>query len=153
MEFHPPNVVLLQEIFRFLRNTRKPVILAMSRPDAKKNLTTLIKAFGENNTLRSIANLVLIMVSACYSLLHQYCQHVQFCTVMHGQLLELCVSCADQSWSARLAGLTRVMESSKISWACFCFESWCMITIWIGHAPDATDAASRGGQALTAFIC
>ncbi|KAK9809313.1 hypothetical protein WJX73_004061 [Symbiochloris irregularis] len=50
-----------KEIFRFLRNPRKPVILAMSRPDAKKNITTLVKAFGENHTLRSLANLVLIM--------------------------------------------------------------------------------------------
>lgn len=34
----------------------------MSRPDAKKNITTLVKAFGENPTLRELANLVLIMV-------------------------------------------------------------------------------------------
>ncbi len=50
-------------MFRFLRNPRKPAILAMSRPDAKKNITTLVKAFGENPTLRELANLVLIMVS------------------------------------------------------------------------------------------
>ena len=54
----------LQEIARFLRNPRKPAILAMSRPDAKKNIATLVKAFGENSTLRELANLVLIMVSA-----------------------------------------------------------------------------------------
>lgn len=35
----------------------------MSRPDAKKNITTLIKAFGEDETLSKLANLVLIMVS------------------------------------------------------------------------------------------
>jgi len=52
----------LQSIFKFLQNPRKPVILAMSRPDAKKNLTTLVKAFGENETLKKLANLVLIMV-------------------------------------------------------------------------------------------
>ena len=51
-----------QEIFRFLKNPRKPAILAMSRPDAKKNITTLVKAFGENQMLRELANLVLIMV-------------------------------------------------------------------------------------------
>lgn len=34
----------------------------MSRPDAKKNLTTLVKAFGEDETLHRLANLVLIMV-------------------------------------------------------------------------------------------
>lgn len=52
------------EIFKFLRNPRKPVILAMSRPDAKKNITTLVKAYGSNRVLREIANLVLIMVSS-----------------------------------------------------------------------------------------
>lgn len=57
-----------QEIFRFLRNPRKPAILAMSRPDAKKNITTLVKAFGENPTLRELANLVLIMVSQCLTI-------------------------------------------------------------------------------------
>ena len=51
-----------QEIFRFLSNPRKPCILAMSRPDAKKNITTLVKAFGEHPQLRKLANLVLIMV-------------------------------------------------------------------------------------------
>jgi sucrose-phosphate synthase len=50
-----------QEIFKFLRNPRKPVILAMSRPDAKKNITTLVRAYGSNRALRDIANLVLIM--------------------------------------------------------------------------------------------
>lgn len=53
----------MQEISKFLRNPHKPAILAMSRPDPKKNLTTLVKAFGENKTLRGLANLVLIMVS------------------------------------------------------------------------------------------
>ena len=53
----------MQAIFKFLQNPRKPVILAMSRPDAKKNIHTLIKAFGEDETLRRLANLVLIMVS------------------------------------------------------------------------------------------
>jgi len=51
----------LCSIFKFLRNPRKPVILAMSRPDAKKNITTLIKAYGKNKALREIANLVLVM--------------------------------------------------------------------------------------------
>eukprot|EP00892_Ulva_mutabilis_P007983 jgi/Ulvmu1/5557/UM023_0093.1 len=48
-------------IHRFLQNPGKPVVLAMSRPDAKKNITTLVRAFGENAELRKIANLVLIM--------------------------------------------------------------------------------------------
>ncbi|CAG9460146.1 unnamed protein product [Pedinophyceae sp. YPF-701] len=49
------------DIARFLRNPRKPAILAMSRPDHKKNITTLVRAFGENPVLRELANLVLVM--------------------------------------------------------------------------------------------
>jgi sucrose-phosphate synthase len=51
-----------QEISRFLRNPLKPAILAMSRPDPKKNITTLVEAFGRHSMLRELANLVLIMV-------------------------------------------------------------------------------------------
>ena len=58
----------VQEIARFLRNPRKPAILAMSRPDAKKNITTLVNAFGKNTMLRELANLVLIMVRRVASL-------------------------------------------------------------------------------------
>ena len=42
---HPPHA-LLQEITRFLRNPGKPAVLAMSRPDPKKNLTTLVRCAG-----------------------------------------------------------------------------------------------------------
>ncbi|KAL3646047.1 putative protein serine/threonine kinase [Castilleja foliolosa] len=49
------------EIMRFFTNPRKPVILALARPDPKKNLITLVKAFGECRQLRDLANLVLIM--------------------------------------------------------------------------------------------
>lgn len=43
---------------RFFTNPRKPMILALARPDPKKNLTTLVKAFGECRPLRELANLV-----------------------------------------------------------------------------------------------
>ncbi|XP_057766265.1 probable sucrose-phosphate synthase 2 isoform X2 [Salvia miltiorrhiza] len=49
------------EVMRFLTNPHKPMILALSRPDPKKNLTTLLKAFGECRPLRELANLTLIM--------------------------------------------------------------------------------------------
>ncbi|XP_022939797.1 probable sucrose-phosphate synthase 4 isoform X1 [Cucurbita moschata] len=49
------------EIMRFLTNPHKPMILALSRPDPKKNVTTLLKAFGECQALRELANLVLIL--------------------------------------------------------------------------------------------
>ncbi|KAF4378356.1 hypothetical protein G4B88_025849 [Cannabis sativa] len=48
-------------IMRFFTNPRKPMILALARPDPKKNITTLVKAFGECRPLRELANLTLIM--------------------------------------------------------------------------------------------
>lgn len=49
------------EIMRFFSNPRKPIILALARPDPKKNIVTLVKAFGECRPLRELANLTLIM--------------------------------------------------------------------------------------------
>ncbi|KAH9299399.1 hypothetical protein KI387_031081, partial [Taxus chinensis] len=49
------------EVMRFFSNPHKPMILALSRPDPKKNITTLLKAFGECRPLRELANLTLIM--------------------------------------------------------------------------------------------
>jgi sucrose-phosphate synthase len=46
---------------RFFTNPHKPMILALARPDPKKNITTLLKAFGECAPLRELANLTLIM--------------------------------------------------------------------------------------------
>lgn len=57
----PEGPRIWQDIARFLRNPLKPAVLAMSRPDPKKNITTLVKAFGENPMLRELSNLVLIM--------------------------------------------------------------------------------------------
>ncbi|KAI9115156.1 hypothetical protein K1719_014169 [Acacia pycnantha] len=49
------------EVMRFFSNPHKPMILALSRPDPKKNITTLLKAFGECRPLKELANLTLIM--------------------------------------------------------------------------------------------
>lgn len=49
------------EVMRFLTNPHKPMVLALSRPDPKKNITTLLKAFGECRPLKDLANLTLIM--------------------------------------------------------------------------------------------
>ncbi|KAL9442186.1 hypothetical protein AB3S75_020655 [Citrus x aurantiifolia] len=56
-----PDPPIWSEIMRFFTNPRKPVILALARPDPKKNITTLVKAFGECRPLRELANLTLIM--------------------------------------------------------------------------------------------
>eukprot|EP00898_Chlorokybus_atmophyticus_P003387 jgi/Chlat1/4049/Chrsp26S04101 len=61
--FPPPEEEpeIWKEISRFLRIPRKPAILALCRPDPKKNVTTLVRAFAETPNLRHIANLVLVL--------------------------------------------------------------------------------------------
>ncbi|XVE97398.1 hypothetical protein REPUB_Repub03eG0015900 [Reevesia pubescens] len=56
-----PDPPIWSEVMRFFSNPRKPMILALARPDPKKNITTLVKAFGECRPLRELANLALIM--------------------------------------------------------------------------------------------
>ncbi|MCO5548382.1 hypothetical protein L7F22_001839 [Adiantum nelumboides] len=56
-----PDPPLWDEILHFFRNPAKPIILALARPDPKKNIPTLVKAFGESKPLRRLANLLLIM--------------------------------------------------------------------------------------------
>lgn len=46
-----------QEIGRFLNDPDKPLILAISRPDRRKNISGLVTAYGEDKELQSIANL------------------------------------------------------------------------------------------------
>ncbi|MEN8179437.1 MAG: HAD-IIB family hydrolase [Pseudomonadota bacterium] len=63
--FYPPEGMEWQteiagEIGRFLREPEKPIILALSRPDARKNITALISAYGEDASLQQAANLVVV---------------------------------------------------------------------------------------------
>ncbi|HUU84504.1 MAG TPA: HAD-IIB family hydrolase [Phycisphaerae bacterium] len=55
-----PRPPIYHEVTRFLADRSKPMILAISRPDARKNIATLIRAFGENEDLRELANLVIV---------------------------------------------------------------------------------------------
>ncbi|MGU3362370.1 HAD-IIB family hydrolase [Methylobacterium sp. M6A4_1b] len=47
-------------IDRFLHDPRKPVLLALARPVARKNLGALVRAYGESPALQARANLVLM---------------------------------------------------------------------------------------------
>ncbi|SCZ49630.1 HAD-IIB family hydrolase [Thiohalomonas denitrificans] len=63
--FHPPtgtegNSRVKGMIERFLTNPEKPLILALSRADERKNIQTLVRAYGENKQLRDTANLLVI---------------------------------------------------------------------------------------------
>ncbi|MDH4233989.1 MAG: glycosyltransferase [Gallionella sp.] len=48
------------ELRRFLKQPNKPIILALSRPDPKKNIVSLIEAYGESPSLQQAANLVIV---------------------------------------------------------------------------------------------
>jgi sucrose-phosphate synthase len=64
--FSPPKRFRAKEhpifvrIKPFLVDWRKPMILALSRPDHRKNLSTLLSAYAENRELRKLANLVIV---------------------------------------------------------------------------------------------
>ncbi len=49
-----------RDLSRFLTQPQKPIVLALSRPDQRKNIITLIEAYGESATLQDAANLVVV---------------------------------------------------------------------------------------------
>lgn len=53
------RVVLLRELHRFWVSPEKPFILALCRPDQRKNISGLITAYGEDKELQAIANLAI----------------------------------------------------------------------------------------------
>jgi sucrose-phosphate synthase len=64
-QFHPPQgdewqTEIAEEIRRFLGEPEKPIILALSRPDARKNIASLVMAYGDSKELQAVANLVII---------------------------------------------------------------------------------------------
>ena len=63
--FHPPDgfetsAPIAADLARFLNDPAKPMILAISRPDERKNIATLVRAYGESSELRDLANLVVV---------------------------------------------------------------------------------------------
>ena len=62
--FRPPTVdesfSFRERLLRFLRRPDKPMVLALSRPDERKNIAALVRAFGRSEALREAANLVIV---------------------------------------------------------------------------------------------
>ena len=63
--FHPPgktqiNPPIKKELARFLNKPGKPMILALSRPDHRKNIDSLIHVYAKHPHLKDIANLVIV---------------------------------------------------------------------------------------------
>lgn len=64
--FQPPQGTehesgIAEEVHRFLKEPDKPMILAVSRADARKNIAALMHAYGNDAELQERANLVLVM--------------------------------------------------------------------------------------------
>ncbi|MEB3323025.1 MAG: HAD-IIB family hydrolase [Synechococcaceae cyanobacterium] len=64
-QFHPPTpddgpVPYAEVIGRFLREPAKPMILALSRPDVRKNIISLLEAYALSPRLQELANLVIV---------------------------------------------------------------------------------------------
>lgn len=64
-QFKPPSGDELQsDLFkrmtRHLDSPTKPLILALSRPDKRKNIVSLIEAYGQSEQLQQLANLLII---------------------------------------------------------------------------------------------
>lgn len=64
-QFHPflegsETIEFKQTLKKFLTNPDKPIILALSRPDERKNIVTLLEAYGQSPSLQELANLVIV---------------------------------------------------------------------------------------------
>ncbi len=64
-KFFPPtgdekDSDIAQELKRFLKKPNKPIILALSRPDPRKNIVALVEAYGASPLLQQEANLVIV---------------------------------------------------------------------------------------------
>ncbi len=64
-QFKPPTgeekqSALFNSLTKHLKDPDKPIILALSRPDHRKNIIALVEAFGRNELLQEMANLLII---------------------------------------------------------------------------------------------
>jgi len=64
-QFHPADglaedIPFHSSLKHFLTHPEKPMILALSRPDERKNIVALVQAYGESAELQELANLVIV---------------------------------------------------------------------------------------------
>ncbi|GAB4265921.1 MAG: HAD-IIB family hydrolase [Methylomicrobium sp.] len=63
-QFYPPEpkakIPFKKALEPFLNDPKKPMILALSRPDERKNIAALVRAYGESPALQELANLVIV---------------------------------------------------------------------------------------------
>ena len=67
-QFYPPilghrldeAIDFKETLQKFLTHPDKPMILALSRPDERKNIITLLEAYGQSPRLQKLANLIIV---------------------------------------------------------------------------------------------
>lgn len=64
-QFYPPSAIdgsisFAESLKKSLIHPDKPIILALSRPDERKNIVTLLEAYGRSPRLQELANVVII---------------------------------------------------------------------------------------------
>jgi sucrose-phosphate synthase len=59
--YRQARLAIINELNRFLLTPDKPLILALSRPEQRKNISALIQAFGENKELQTMANMAVFL--------------------------------------------------------------------------------------------
>jgi sucrose-phosphate synthase len=59
--YRQAKAAILNELNRFFLNPEKPLILALSRPEKRKNIGALLQAFGENRELQAMVNLAVFL--------------------------------------------------------------------------------------------
>jgi len=64
-QFHPPEsgapkLPFSEEVARYLTEPDKPLILALSRADPRKNIGSLVEAYGQSPRLQEMANLLIV---------------------------------------------------------------------------------------------
>jgi len=64
-QFHPSapgeRIEFSEQLPHFLNDPDKPLVLALSRPDERKNIQTLVEAYGKSEALQRAANLLLVV--------------------------------------------------------------------------------------------
>ncbi len=120
-QFYPPTIggetiEFRETLKKFLKLPDKPIILALSRPDQRKNIVTLLEAYGQSPRLQELANLVIVagnrddireLNEGAQSVLTELLLVVD-CYELYG-----CVALPKHHTSKEVAGIYRLAAASK----------------------------------------
>jgi sucrose-phosphate synthase len=119
--FYPPtakdeNIIFKETLTKFFTNPDQPLILALSRPDERKNIVTLLEAYGRSSRLQELANLVIIAGNRDdIRELNEGAQHVltELLLVIDCYDLYGCVALPKHHTSGEVADIYRLAAASR----------------------------------------